>query len=103
MKINYFFKRNGFISSLKSKIAHDHYQIRASLLHGKKIKFPRIFDFILNGKYCTIKNQSFFTPFSLQILSINSQHCVQAWTRNPSQRTNPYSCKNFQEKLKFEF
>ena len=63
MKINYFFKRNGFISSLKSKKAHDHYQIRASLIHGKKIKFSSIFDFILNGKYCTINDQSFFTLF----------------------------------------
>ena len=25
--------------------------------------------------------KSFFTPFSLQILSINTQHCVQAITK----------------------
>ena len=46
MKINYFFKRNGFISSLKSKKAHDPYQNRDSLHMERKIKFLRKFDFI---------------------------------------------------------
>src|ERR1044072_6774845 len=50
-------------------------------------------------------DQSFFTLFSLSNASINSQHCVQTKGRNPSQRTNPYSCKFFKklEKIVFLF
>ena len=103
MKIIYFSKRADFISSLKSKIAHISCQIRASLLHGKKIKFSRIFDFILKRKYCTLIDQSFFTLFAIQILSINTKHHGQPATRNPSSSQTLILAKKFQETWKIVF
>ena len=44
MEIKYFFKRNGFISSLKSKKAQYSCQIRASPCIHEKIIFFQIFD-----------------------------------------------------------
>ena len=80
-----------------SKKAQDSFQIRASLLHGKKIKFFQIFDFVLMENICTLMEQSFFTLFALSNPSINIQQAHKPMTRNPSSYNNPYSCKNFQE------
>ena len=46
MKIRYIFKRRGFLSNLRSKIAHDSYKFRASLHIDEKINFFPKFDFI---------------------------------------------------------
>ena len=100
MKIYYFFKRNGFISSLKSKIAHNSYQIRASLCIHEKIKFFQRFDLFLMENICTLMDESFFTPFAIQTSSINAQQDHKPTTRNPSPRESPYFAKNFHTFLK---
>src|ERR1051325_9955881 len=47
--------------------------------------------------------KSFFTLFPLSICSINSQHCVQTKTRNPSSSQTLILAKKFKKLEKFEF
>src|ERR1043165_312177 len=48
-------------------------------------------------------DQSFFTLFAIQILSINSQHCVQTRGRNPSSSITLVLANFFSKLLKIEF
>src|ERR1043165_2497153 len=86
-----------------SKKAHYTYQIRASHGLDEKIIFSSIFDLIFKENICTINVQSFFHSFAIQTSSINCQHCIQTLHTNPNLKTNPNSCKNFQDSWKFEF
>ena len=49
-----------------SKKAQDSFQIRASLLHGKKINIFQIFDLFLLENIWTFNGQSFFTLIAFQ-------------------------------------
>ena len=99
MKIIYFSKRAGFIPNLKSKIAQYTCQIRAwsCIEEENQISFKIWFLF---EKYWMLQIKSFFTLFSLQILSINTQHCVQAITRNPSSSQTLIIANFFSQNLK---
>ena len=59
--------------------------------------------FLFKRKYCTLMDQSFFTPFSLPIASINIKHHRQPQTRNPSSSQTLVLAKIFKKVGKIEF
>lgn len=93
----------GFLSYLRSKIAHQTYQFRDSLHMERKNQIFKEIWFYLNEKFFALKIISFFTLFALSNPSINTKQDAQHKGRNPSPCTNPYFAKFFQESWKFEF
>ena len=103
MKIRYFSKVIGFLSYLRSKIAHQTYQFRDSLHMERKNQIFKEIWFYLNEKFFALKIISFFTLFALSNPSINTKQDGQQKERNPSPCTNPYFAKIFFKVGKIEF
>ena len=96
---NIFFQKGWFYTKLEVQDSPIHLPNSCMIMHwrGNQISFKIWFLF---EKYWMLQIKSFFTLFPLSNSSINTKHHSQPQTRNPSQRTNPYSCKNFQETWK---
>src|ERR1051325_7075481 len=83
-----------------SKKAQDSFQIRASLLHGKKINIFQIFDLFLLENICTFNGAIFFHPYCTPNSSINCQQYTHAWGTNPNLKNKPKLLQNFDTFLK---
>src|ERR1051325_5779403 len=91
----------GFLSSLRSKMAHTTCQIRATSCKGRKIKFLKRFDLNLKRNIFTLKKRSFFILFTSNSCSINTQHIDKDKERNPSPWKQPYFSQIFPKLANF--
>ena len=108
-KLNYikyenkiFFQMGWIFILLEVQGSPKHLPISCIIMHwrGNQISFKIWFLF---EKYWMLQIKSFPFLFPLSIASINTQHCVQAITRDPNPYNHPNFGKNFQESSKFEF
>src|ERR1044072_8265287 len=95
MKTRYNFKWIGFLSNLRSKIAHKTCQFRASSHMEGKIKFSKRFD--LKEKIFAFKRRSFFILFALIPHSINTQHIAQDQGRKTLALQQPLFCSKISQ------
>src|ERR1044072_1858102 len=96
MKTRYIFKWIGFLSNLRSKIAHKTCQIRASSHMEEKIKFSK--DLILfERKLFCIEWHIFFPSFCSNItLYKYPTYCTRPRTETLAHTSNPYFQKILQ-------
>ena len=100
MKIRYIFKRSGFLSNLRSKIAHETYQIRASLSHGRKIKFSRNLLLFEREIYC-IQYPIFFHSLCSPISLYKYQASCTSKDTKPQPHTQPLFCQKISQSYEF--